>query len=158
MKKQTKKGINVILTKNIENQGNQGTLVKVKPGYFRNYIIPLKLGKKATPNLISQLEIQEKKSVETKKNFLDKCITNKALLENLNKFEIVKKVGDKGKIFGKITNKQIIELIKNEGNLNIELTKNQIQLPEIKEPGEYIVDINLAKEVIAKINIEILSE
>lgn len=158
MIKKTKKGIQVILTKDIQTQGKQGTLIKVKPGYFRNYIIPLKFGKKATLNLVNQLDRQQKELSIQKLQFTKKCIENKNLLESLEKFKIKKKVGEKGKIFGKITDKQILELLKSTKNLTLDLTRNQIQLPEIKQVGNYNIDIFLTKNIIAKIGVEILAE
>ena len=69
-----KKTIQVILIKDVQKLGKQGTLIKVKPGYIRNYLIPLKLGKIATPSLINQFELQQKESEVKQIQFSKKCI------------------------------------------------------------------------------------
>nr|QWK42329.1 ribosomal protein L9 [Postelsia palmaeformis] len=153
-----KKTIQVILTKDVQKLGKQGTLIKVKPGYIRNYLIPLKLGKIATPSLISQFELQQKDSEVKQLQFSKKCIINKELLENSGKFTIKKKISENGIFYGKITKKHILDLIIENVDLTIDLNKNQLELSDMKELGEYIVEIFLTTDVIAKINIEILPE
>nr|QWK43464.1 ribosomal protein L9 [Egregia menziesii] len=153
-----KKTIQVILTKDVQKLGKQGTLIKVKPGYIRNYLIPLKLGKIATPSLISQFELQQRESEVKQIHFSKKCIINKELLENSGKFTIKKKISENGIFYGKITKKHILDLIIDNVDLTIDLNKNQLELPEMKELGEYIIEITLTTDVIAKINIEILPE
>lgn len=153
-----KKTIQVILTKDVQKLGKQGTLIKVKPGYIRNYLIPLKLGKIATPSLISQFELQQKDSEVKQLQFSKKCIINKELLENSGKFTIKKKISETGIFYGKITKKHILDLIIENVDLTIDLNKNQLELPDMKELGEYIIEIILTTDVIAKINIEILPE
>nr|YP_006639130.1 50S ribosomal protein L9 [Saccharina japonica]YP_010863441.1 50S ribosomal protein L9 [Saccharina japonica x Saccharina latissima]QOV02321.1 50S ribosomal protein L9 [Saccharina sp. ye-B]UFQ24859.1 50S ribosomal protein L9 [Saccharina sp. Rongfu]WAX38205.1 ribosomal protein L9 [Saccharina japonica cultivar 901]AFC40184.1 50S ribosomal protein L9 [Saccharina japonica]UFQ24997.1 50S ribosomal protein L9 [Saccharina sp. Rongfu] len=152
------KTIQVILTKDVQKLGKQGTLIKVKPGYIRNYLIPLKLGKIATPSLISQFELQQKESEVKQIQFSKKCIINKELLENSGKFTITKKISENGIFYGKITKKHILDLIIDNVDLTIDLNKNQLELPDMKELGEYIIEIILTTDVIAKINIEILPE
>nr|YP_009182610.1 50S ribosomal protein L9 [Undaria pinnatifida]AKG50035.1 50S ribosomal protein L9 [Undaria pinnatifida]AMM05479.1 ribosomal protein L9 [Undaria pinnatifida]UXC96946.1 50S ribosomal protein L9 [Undaria pinnatifida]UXC97084.1 50S ribosomal protein L9 [Undaria pinnatifida]UXC97222.1 50S ribosomal protein L9 [Undaria pinnatifida] len=153
-----KKTIQVILTKDVQKLGKQGTLIKVKPGYIRNYLIPLKLGKIATPNLINQFELQQKESEAKQIQFSKKCAINKELLENSAKFTIKKKISENGIFYGKITKKHVLDLIIDNVDLTIDLNKNQLELPDMKELGEYIIEIVLTTDVIAKINIEILPE
>nr|YP_010206569.1 ribosomal protein L9 [Alaria crispa]YP_010206851.1 ribosomal protein L9 [Alaria esculenta]UAX22012.1 ribosomal protein L9 [Alaria sp. PI001]UAX22153.1 ribosomal protein L9 [Alaria sp. PI20]UAX22576.1 ribosomal protein L9 [Alaria sp. TTB000023]UAX22717.1 ribosomal protein L9 [Alaria sp. TTB000026]UAX22858.1 ribosomal protein L9 [Alaria sp. TTB000053] len=153
-----KKTIQVILTKDVQKLGKQGTLIKVKPGYIRNYLIPLKLGKIATPNLISQFESQQKESEVRQIEFNKKCTINKELLENSGKFTIKKKISENGIFYGKITKKHVLDLIIDNVDLTIDLNKTQLELPDMKELGEYVIEILLTTDVIAKINIEILPE
>nr|YP_011005690.1 50S ribosomal protein L9 [Cutleria multifida]WAM62694.1 50S ribosomal protein L9 [Cutleria multifida] len=153
-----KKTIEVILTKDIEKVGKQGTLIKVRPGYIRNYLIPLKLGKVATPNLISQFNLQQKELKLKQIELIERCTNTKTLLENLGKFTIKKKISKNGIFFGKITKKQVLELIENKIELDIALNKNQLQLPEMKQLGDYSIEIVLTSDIIAKINLEILPE
>nr|YP_010207133.1 ribosomal protein L9 [Alaria praelonga]UAX21730.1 ribosomal protein L9 [Alaria praelonga] len=153
-----KKTIQVILTKDVQKLGKEGTLIKVKPGYIRNYLIPLKLGKIATPNLISQFESQQKESEVKQIQFNKKCTINKELLENSGKFTIKKKISENGIFYGKITKKHVLDLIIDNVDLTIDLNKTQLELPDMKELGEYVIEILLTTDVIAKINIEILPE
>ena len=153
-----KKTIQVILTKDVQGLGRQGTLIKVKPGYIRNYLMPLKLAKIATINLINQFESQQKELDLKQLQFTKKCIAVKELLESFGKFTTKKKISDNGVFYGKITKKHILELVTNKVNLPIELNKNQLELPEMKKLGEYVIEIALATNVTAKINLEILPE
>lgn len=151
-----KKTIQVILNKTIPQLGEKGNLIKAKSGYIRNYLIPLKLVKIATPELIEQVYLREKELAIKQKQLMEKYIKLKETLENLEKFIIKKKISDNGKFFGKITKQQILELIKNKISGTIDLNTRQIQLPIMKELGSYIISIILTTNVIAKIHVKIL--
>lgn len=153
-----KKTIQVILTEDVQKLGKQGTLIKVKPGYLRNYLIPLKLGKIATTTLIEQFESQQKKLELEKLQFNKKCSELKNLIESFGKLTIKKKVSESGVFYGKITKRQILDLLINKIDSTNIINKNQIQLPEIKQLGDYIVDINITANITAKISLEILPE
>nr|YP_010317803.1 ribosomal protein L9 [Silvetia siliquosa]UNH90240.1 ribosomal protein L9 [Silvetia siliquosa] len=154
----TKKTIKVILTKSINNLGEYGTLIKAKPGYIRNYLIPRKLAKIATHNVIQQFELQQKAIDIKKKQFLKECYDNKELLENLGKLTIYKKIKEDGIFFGKVTKKQILDLLNEKVKLTIEINKTQLEFPEMKQLGNYIIKILLTNNIIVEINIDILAE
>ena len=153
-----KKTIQVILTKDVHTLGKQGTLIKVKPGYIRNYLVPLKLAKVATINLINQFESQQKELDLKQLEFSNKCVGVKELLESFAKFTTKKKVSENGVFYGKITKKHVLDLITNKVDLPIDLNKNQLELPEMKRLGEYVINIALTTNVTAKISLEILPE
>jgi len=153
-----KKTIQVILTQDVQSLGKQGTLIKAKPGYIRNYLIPLKLAKVATINLINQFESQQKELDLKQLEFSKKCVGVKELLESFGKFTTKKKISENGVFYGKITKKHVLELITNKVDLPIDLNKNQLELPEMKKLGEYSIDIVLTTNVKATINLEILPE
>nr|YP_003289165.1 50S ribosomal protein L9 [Ectocarpus siliculosus]CAT18707.1 Chloroplast 50S ribosomal protein L9 [Ectocarpus siliculosus]CAV31196.1 Chloroplast 50S ribosomal protein L9 [Ectocarpus siliculosus] len=153
-----KKTIQVILTKDVQKLGKEGTLIRVKPGYIRNYLIPLKLAKVATINLINQFESQQKELDLKQIKFRKKCLEVKELIESYGKFTTKKKVSENGVFYGKITKKHILELITHKIDLGIDLNKNQLELPEMKKLGEYVIEIPLTVDVKAKINLEILPE
>lgn len=153
-----KKTIQVILTKDVQNLGKQGALIKAKPGYIRNYLIPLKLAKVATLSLINQFESQQKDLDLKQLEFSKKCVEVKELLESFAKFTTKKKISENGVFYGKITKKHILELITNKVDLPIDLNKSQLELPEIKKLGEYSIDIILTTNITATINLEILPE
>nr|QWK41902.1 ribosomal protein L9 [Protohalopteris sp.] len=153
-----KKTVQVILTQNVHLLGKQGQLIKVKSGYIRNYLIPSKLGKLATPKLINQFKLRQQELTIKEKQSKEKYTKFKEILENLEKFRIKKKISENGKFFGKITKKQILDLISNKTGGTFELTKNQLELPEMKQVGDYTINIVLNTNIIAKINIKILPE
>ena len=87
MQKKGKKVIEVILNKNTWlNIEELAITKKVRPGYFRNYIIPSQLGRKATPKLLKELELNKKRTTSKNTEFQEKCQNNKKLLENMEKF------------------------------------------------------------------------
>ena len=153
-----KKTIQVILTKDVQKLGKEGTLIRVKPGYVRNYLIPLKLAKVATINLINQFESHQKELDLKQIKLRKKCLEVKELIESYAKFTTKKKVSENGVFYGKITKKHILELLTNKIDLGIDLSKNQLELPEMKKLGEYVIEIVLTVDVKAKINLEILPE
>nr|YP_009327075.1 50S ribosomal protein L9 [Pleurocladia lacustris]ANS57584.1 50S ribosomal protein L9 [Pleurocladia lacustris]ANS57728.1 50S ribosomal protein L9 [Pleurocladia lacustris] len=153
-----KKPIQVILTKDVPELGKQGTIIKVKPGYIRNYLIPFKFAKIANNKLINQFKSQQKELERKELEFTKKCLGIKELLESFGKFTTKKKVSENGVFYGKITKKHILELIINKADLGIDLNKNQLELPDMKNLGEYVIEIILTRNVKAKINLEILPE
>ena len=158
-KKKTKKLIDIVFTDiNELNKVEPAIIQNVKPGYFRNYIIPMKLGKKATPNLIKEVNRRKEQTAIKNFKFREKCIVIKNLLESLGKFEVPLRVGDGGKIFGKVTGQHVLTLLKENTNfvIDIDLEKSNFKLPKIKQVGEYMIEILLTDDIIAKINIEIV--
>nr|QZL38530.1 ribosomal protein L9 [Sargassum ilicifolium var. conduplicatum] len=154
----TKKTVQVILSKDINTLGKEGTIIKVKPGYLRNYLIPGKLAKVATNNLIHKFQLKQKDIEIKEKQFLKNCEKNKELLESFNQFVIYKKIKEDGVFFGKITKKQILDLLNEKVKSKMELNKNQLEFLELKQLGKYTIKIKLANNIIANVNLEILAE
>ncbi len=156
MTKKVRKEIQVVLTQAIPKLGESGTLLKVKSGYARNYLIPQQLGELATPKALKILK-QRQKEVEAKeKTLIDQSIKNKDILERSGPYIIQKRVGEENKIFGKITLKQIIEVLKERTKLD--LNNVTIDLPEIKELGSFSLNVVLHSSVKAIIKIDILPQ
>ena len=153
-----RKTIEAILTKDTDKLGKQGTIVKVKPGYIRNYLIPLKFGKLATPSLVNQFNQKQEELEFKQQKFIEKCLENKRVLENLGTLTLKKRVSENGIFFGKITKNQLLDLIQDNIKLSIELDKNQLEVPTMKELGSYVIEIVLSTNITAKVNIEVLSE
>lgn len=157
--KKNKKFINIVFTDTNElNKAEPATIRSVRPGYFRNYIIPMKLGEKATPNLIKELNHRKEQLARKNLQFREKCIGAKNLLENLGKFEVPLKVGEGGKIFGKVTGQHILTILKENTSIvmDINLEKGNFKLPKIKQIGEYVIEVLLTNDLTANITIEIV--
>lgn len=138
----------VILQRNINNIGVKGSVVKVKGGYARNYLIPQKDVLPATKeNLLklqkikSELEKQNAKALEAAKK----------LAESVQKLSITisRKANTlDGKLFGAVMPRDIVqELAKS----NIDVTTKDIAMPNIKQIGEYIVEVVLHPNVVLKL-------
>jgi large subunit ribosomal protein L9 len=154
MTKKVKKEVQIVLTQTISNLGKVGSLVVVRSGYARNFLIPQAKGELATPEAIKTLETKQKDLEAKEKLYIELCQKNKRILEESGHFIIQKRVGDDNKIFGKITLKQVSEVI--ETQTNIELSNSLIEIPEIKELGSFSGTVILHPTVKANIKIEIL--
>jgi len=134
----------VILAKDIDKLGNAGDIVKVKDGYARNYLIPKGLAFTSNEKNAKQLEFN-KRMIE-KKIDSEAAVAN-ALAAKLATCEIriQKKVGEEGKLFGSVTNREIEEALKEKGftidHRNIVLDSN------IKKSGVYEVEVKLFREI-----------
>jgi len=147
--------MNVILRENVDNLGTIGDMVKVKPGYARNYLIPSKKAIEATVRNVKQLEHQ-KKMVQDRvyKNLKDAEVVSKRI-EALS-ITLSQRVGENDRLFGSVTSMNIAAALQEEG---LEIDKRQIQLEEqIKQLGVYTVPIKLHSEVTANLKVWVVEE
>jgi large subunit ribosomal protein L9 len=144
----------VILTKNLDNLGKAGSLVEVKPGYGRNYLLPRQLAVLATAKNMRQLE-HEKSGILSRAS---KEKTNMdAMAKKLSAIEVkfTRKVGDQNKLFGSVTSKDVHEQLAAQG---YQVERKQIHLPEpLKEIGSHEVEVKLHTEVSARVKVTIIA-
>ncbi len=141
----------VVLIKDVEKLGKEGDVVEVKPGYARNYLFPKKLAVDATP---ANLKLAEKKREQRLKREREKIEHMKSLAEKLSgmKLTFYKKAGEKNRLFGSVTSKDIVEALQN--TYNIELDKKSIHLEHpIKELGSFEVEVHLYEDINTKIEV-----
>ena len=144
----------VILLADIERVGTRGTVVNVKPGYARNYLVPRKLALEATRAQLAQLE-SIKKQLATKDAKITKRLTDFAGRLGLVSVKTTIKMGQEG-AFGAITNADIATLLAAEGH---EIDKHSIVLAEpIKGPGVYDIAVKLGHEVSATVKLWVAEE
>jgi large subunit ribosomal protein L9 len=140
----------VILLENIETLGVIGDIVKVAPGYARNYLLPKKLAIVATTGNAKALE-HAKRQLEYKKNkMLEQVKALAAKIEGIS-LVLTHQAGDEGKLFGSVTNMELAEQLAAQG---IEIDRKKIQLAEpIKQVGEFVVAVKLHPEVVASLKV-----
>jgi len=144
----------VILLSDIERVGSRGTVVNVKPGYARNYLLPRKLALEATKSQLAQLE-SINKQLASKEAKITKRLTDFAGRLGLVSVKTTIKMGQEG-AFGAITNADIAILLATEGH---EIDKHSIVLAEpIKGPGVYDIPVKLGHEVSATIKLWVAEE
>lgn len=146
----------VILLKDTDKLGDKHQIVKVKPGFGRNYLIPqgfALLANDSNKKMLAELKRQEESRENKKLN------EYKALAESLNgvTLKIGAKTGTSGKIFGSVTNVQIAQALKEQCNLDIERKKVTIE-DEVKELGTYHARIDFSKQVSTKVAFEVVGE
>ena len=148
--------MDVILKQDVKNLGYKDDVVKVKPGYGRNYLIPQKLAELAT-------ESTKKVLKETVKQRAFKEQKVKNIAENIAaklKEVIVKvgaKAGESGKIFGSVTSVQLADAIK---KLGYEVDRKNITLSDesVKTLGTYSAEVRLHKDVATTVKFEVVQE
>jgi len=145
----------VILRTNIKSLGKMGDLVEVSVGYARNFLFPQKLAVEANELNLQELESKkERKRLQVEKQKKDIGILAQTLIDK--EFVIRKKVGEKGKLFGSVTNKDIQDAIKEKG---IGLEKRSIIIPEpIKTLGEHPVNLRLSANETIRFKIIVVAE
>jgi large subunit ribosomal protein L9 len=143
----------VILRQAIENLGHTGDIVKVSPGYARNYLIPRGLAYEATAGNKKRLE-QERARLEAAENERRGAAQGVAAqLENVS-LTFSARVGEEGKLFGSVTAADIAQQLEAQG---IHLEKRQIDLHEpIKALGVYRVPVRLHADVKPEIKVWVI--
>ncbi len=146
----------IILLRDIDKVGDKHEIVTVKNGYGRNYLIPK--GFAIIANDKNRLRLEElKKDEEAKEAQL--VGTYQAIADKLKDqtLKIGAKAGTSGKIFGSVTNVQIAQALKEQ--FDVEVERKKIEIPEeVKNIGTYQAILNLHKEVVTEINIEVVEE
>ncbi len=146
----------LILQESITGLGNPGDLVQVKSGYGRNYLLPT--GKAIIANE-ENMKVYEAKQEEFKLQEEKRLESAKEIFEKINEFSIAQNVAisEEGTMYGSVGTKEISELL--EAN-DFQIERSAVRLPEgsLKELGNYVIDIELHPEVIAKINLELKPE
>ena len=146
----------LILQESITGLGNPGDLVQVKAGYGRNYLLPT--GKAIVAN-DENMKVYEAKQEELKVQEEKRLESAKEIFEKINELSVSQNVAisEEGTMYGSVGTKEISELL--EAN-DFQIERSAVRLPEgsLKELGNYVIDIELHPEVIAKINLELKSE
>lgn len=142
----------VILTKDVKAQGKKGDVINVSDGYANNFLFKNGL---AVPANQANVNINNKQKAEEAKRIAEETAAAKALAEKLKTMELqfAIEVGDRGKAFGSISNKEISEEL---SKLGILVDKKAIVLDSpIKRAGVYEVELKLYKGVSAKLKINV---
>ena len=146
----------VILKKNDNKLGYANEIVNVKPGYGRNFLIPMGYAilatasaKKAHEEIIKQKSHKETKLLTEAQEIADKLATVE--------LSILTKAGDNGKIFGSINTIQLSAALKKVG-FEVDRKSLKIKDEPIKELGTYEAEVNLFKGVSQVINFNVVEE
>ena len=143
----------IILLEKIVNVGNLGDVVKVKHGYARNYLIPKGKAKRATPDNIKALEAKRTELEQAAADRLAEAQAHSARLEGLM-VHITQKAGVDGRLFGSVTNADIVEALKAQG---FAVEKSDVRMPAgpLKQVGEYSIVVALHSDATATITVSV---
>jgi large subunit ribosomal protein L9 len=146
----------IILLEKIANVGNLGDVVKVKDGFARNFLIPHGKAKRATPENLQAIEARR---TELEKAAGEKLVAAQALAEKLEgaMLRISQKAGVDGRLFGSVTNVDVVEALKPQG---VQIEKSMVRMPSgpLKQVGEHPVSIALHTDVTAHITVNVVGE
>lgn len=134
----------VILLKKVENLGEMGDIKDVKSGYARNFLFPRGLAKPATTYNVENIERIKEKNYQREEKKLKELIMK--LKEE--KFVIKRKAGKEGRIFGRVTTKDILSLLKDKGfkDLPYKCIKLKHTIKSVGNYSFYIVSPKIGEE------------
>ena len=146
----------IILMEKVVNLGQLGDIVKVKEGFARNYLIPQGKAKRATEKNRADFEVRR---AELEKQQNDALAQAHARAEKLSGLllQITQKAGVDGRLFGSVTNHDIIDALKLQG---FEANRAEVRLPTgpLKTVGDHPITLALHSDVTADITVSVLGE
>lgn len=143
----------VILTSDVKGQGRKGDIINVSDGYANNFLLKNKL---AVPASTGNLNINAQEKAAEAKRIKEETEAAKALAKKLETVTVnlSVKMGENGKTFGSVSQKEISEELSKMG---YDVDKKKIELSSpIKAAGEYTVNVKFYKGVSGKLNIKVL--
>ncbi len=147
--------IEVILREDVKTLGRAGEMVRVKPGYARNYLLPQGLAYEATEGnkkrIAGETKARASRDQAEKVQAQQVATTLSAVMLNLSG-----KAGEEGKLFGSITSQDVADALARAGHT---VDKRRIELDHpIKTLGEHAVKIRLHPEVHAELRVSVVAE
>ena len=143
--------VKVILQEDVQNLGEAGELVSVKPGHARNYLLPKGKALSATDARLKELEHIREVIVAKKARALKELRAEKSKVEAIE-IEVVAQAGEEGKLFGSVTSANVSDLLAEKGVI---VDRRKIKLGSVKTIGDYEVEVQLHKEVVAKVKLSV---
>jgi large subunit ribosomal protein L9 len=147
--------MNVILLESVENLGGIGDLVKVKPGYGRNFLLPQGKAALATDGNMKQIEARR---AELEKAAAAELNSAKARAKAINGVELVitANAGSEDKLFGSVGPIDIAEAF---AAIQVEVERSEVRMPDgpIHSLGEFPVGVHLHGEVNAEIIVRVVA-
>lgn len=148
--------MDIILLQDVDNLGYKDEVVKVKPGYARNFLIPRNMAVVANRSNTKALE-EKLRQTELKREKMYAAFKANAAKIEAATIKVGAKVGTSGKIFGSITSIQVADAIKN--TTGIEVDRKRLKLmDEIKNLGTYKARVELHKDVAFELDFEVIAE
>lgn len=147
----------VILKADMANLGETGTVVDVKPGYARNYLLPQGFAYEASEANLARIEKEQREAEErARRDYLEARRRAAQLADATVVFKEHAGEGEDAKLFGSVTNAHVADRLNAEGGLDFELDKRLVQLEDpIKALGAYQVPVKLHAEVVIEIDVRV---
>lgn len=144
----------VVLMKDVKGIGKKLDVVDVSEGYARNYLLPRKIATIADNKSLNETKTKLEARQFKKNTEIEEANKLKGILEK-GYLEFKHKIGDNGKLFGSVTEKEIADEIEKKYNIKVDKKKITLKFP-IKEVGSYTVKAKLYEGVVADIKISVV--
>jgi len=147
--------IEVILRDDVPNLGKIGQVVRVKPGYARNYLFPRGLAVEANRKNLHVLE-HHKRVIAAQAGRERKAAETVAQKLSGLKLTVQARAGEEGRLFGSVTNLDVERLLADKG---FRVDRRRIELEEpIKQLGTYLIAIQVGRDVRATVELTVSAE
>jgi len=146
--------IHVVLTEDMANLGKSGELVRVRPGFARNFLVPRGLAMGATAGNVARIEHQ-KKVAEARAAKVNKEANDLATKLSSVKVSIGRQVGEGDKLYGSVTSRDIEEALAAQGFV---VDRRRISTDAIRSLGTHAVPVRLGPNVSATIQVEVVAK
>ena len=146
----------VILLERVQNLGELGDAVKVKPGYARNYLIPQGRAVIATAANVADFEAKRAELERQEGQALAAVQTRADALQG-KEITLARKTGEEGKLFGSVGPQDIADALSESGT---PVSRNEVRLVNdtLRQVGDYEVGIHLYANVEASITVHVIAE
>lgn len=146
--------LQVILKQDVEKLGRAGELVRVKPGFARNYLLPRGLAVLASGANLAHIEHERRTALALAEKQRKLALGSAAQFEGLT-IEIPMQVGEGDRLFGSVTSRDVAQALHSRG---IDIDRKKLQLPDaIKSAGEYDIAVKLGHEVSATFKLRVIA-
>lgn len=146
----------VILKQDVKGSGKAGDLVNVADGYAKNFLLKKGLAVPADANALNQKKTKDQAAQHHAQMLVNNAKETAQMLENKT-VKIRAKAGEKGRLFGKVTSKEIAEEVTKE--FGVEVNKKKVSVEtEIKSFGTFSFEIKLHPGVSVKMNVCVCEE
>ena len=145
--------MDIILLQDVETLGTSGDIIKVKPGYARNFLFPRGLAVRSSKR---NRALADEKKNSAKAKELRQAHVYEEMVDNLKKTEVTieVQVGEEDRLFGSVTSQDIHKALIEKG---VEIERSSIELEEpIKALGVYAINIKVAKGLLQEIKVFVI--
>jgi large subunit ribosomal protein L9 len=148
--------MNVILLETVENLGGIGDLVKVKPGYGRNYLLPQGKAALATPENMKAIEARRAELEKAAAEELSKAKKRAKAFDGLE-LVIQANAGAEGKLFGSVGPIDIVDAL---AAVQVEVERAEVRMPDgpVQELGEYAIGVHLHSDIDVEVLVKVVGE
>jgi len=146
----------VILLEKVQNLGDLGDKVLVRPGYGRNYLIPKGKAVAATPENLVEFERRRAELETVQADALGAAQARADALREV-RVSIARKAGEEGRLFGSVGTSDVADAVTAAG---VELHKHEVRLPEgpLRQLGEYDIVLHLHADIDASVKVDVVAE